>query len=458
MQSVKENIVLLALLTIGSVVLIAVHALAQEHQGVLAKADIPALIAALGDPDEGVRTGARKKLVEIGPAAIEALAPALKSEDLTVRYHATLALGEIATEQAIPPLAEMLADSNVFVRREAVKALASIGGLEVASHLLTAMKDDDESVRQSAGYALRQMKEAHAAELLVGALLSDDAVIRRSAAEALNLAEETQFIGAAVAAVRKRRAALGQSNPLTVTDPQLVPLLIELLKGSDAKERRGAAIVLAVLARALPAEPLVKALSDLDPMVRLSVSVALAEMGERALPALTDALNDPDREIRSGAATALGLTRDTRSLEHLVEALEDPWPATRIAAARSLARINDPRGIGPILLLLRDPEPIVRWSIIHIISRTRNTAATAFLIERLRDPEPFIRAAAARALGSMKDPTSVEPLIEALNGRETTVIFAASQSLESITRQRLGIDPDRWRAWFKRNAAQQAYQ
>jgi HEAT repeat protein len=71
-------------------------------------------------------------------------------------------------------------------------------------------------------------------------------------------------------------------------------------------------------------------------------------------------LNHEHSGVRSCAATALGVLRDTRAVEPLLEHLRsDPSRRTREAAAVALGNIGDKRAVKPLLACLKqehDPE------------------------------------------------------------------------------------------------------
>jgi len=72
---------------------------------------------------------------------------------------------------------------------------------------------------------------------------------------------------------------------------------------------------------------------------RRNVVEALSHIGdERVLKPLIDALNDADPHVRVAAVEALGSLRDPRSAEPLTLALKDPDPLVRAAAANALER------------------------------------------------------------------------------------------------------------------------
>jgi len=72
-----------------------------------------------------------------------------------------------------------------------------------------------------------------------------------------------------------------------------------------------------------------------------TVALAIAEIGPPALPALTLACEDPNRNVRGGAAFALGEIGRPAEIAwpHLTRLLTDPAPEVRVEAERALRKI-----------------------------------------------------------------------------------------------------------------------
>ncbi|MEI7836491.1 MAG: HEAT repeat domain-containing protein [Planctomycetota bacterium] len=116
-------------------------------------------------------------------------------------------------------------------------------------------------------------------------------------------------------------------------------------------------------------DTLVKELAAGDPETRFWAVAALEEFGpgaEKAVPALTESLQDPIPEVRMTAANTLACINPTEAAKvvpMLTEALQDPSPKARVMAASTLARINPTEAaqVVPMLMeALQDPNPEVR--------------------------------------------------------------------------------------------------
>lgn len=101
---------------------------------------------------------------------------------------------------------------------------------------------------------------------------------------------------------------------------------------------------------------LVAALKDPDPEVRGNLAVALAKIGTAYVEPLIAALKDPVPERRAGAAYALGLIGPAAraALPALLDALDDKEAEVRRQASYAIARLIPSGGTGPRPAI---PEP-----------------------------------------------------------------------------------------------------
>jgi HEAT repeat protein len=177
---------------------------------------VPALIAALKDDSEDVRTVAARSLAMIGdPAAVPALAGALAdpsrwtvsliAEDLmrmgpravppllfllgapdhNVRVAAVQIIGEIRDQLAVDPLVAVVGgDQDLNLRAQAAAALGKLGGPKAEQALERALADEAWQVRAQAAKALGRLGRPEAAPLLARAMPDVNWWVRLNCAEA----------------------------------------------------------------------------------------------------------------------------------------------------------------------------------------------------------------------------------------------------------------------------------
>jgi hypothetical protein len=160
---------------------------------------------------------------------------------------------------------------------------------------------------------------------------------------------------------------------------------------------------------------------------------------------------------RIAAIHQLGSIKNVRATDALVDFIHDKDP--RIQAEAAFALGNAPvhiMAIVPLTKALRHENPEVRQNAaralgVQIGSRKHKMypASVDELIARLQDENTNVREAAADALGWIGSKKAIEPLIDILGDEKTR--FSAHNALIMITNQRLGDDPEEWRAWVKKN-------
>ena len=85
-------------------------------------------------------------------------------------------------------------------------------------------------------------------------------------------------------------------------------------------------------------EELIQALQDDDEDIRWDAAFALRDIGERAIPALIQALQDQD--VRRRVALALGKIGSVDAVPALIQALQDKDINVRASATRALKEIG----------------------------------------------------------------------------------------------------------------------
>ena len=172
-------------------------------------------------PSPEVRRNAVPALVHFGPAAVPALASALKDLHAQVRELAVWGLGQIgpAAKDAVPALGQALGDVSVQVRQTAAWALGMVGpaAKDAVPELTRALKDSGNVVRANAAQALGQigLEAKGAAVALAQAIWDRNVLVRGSATQALRAIGQP-----AVSELRKEAEK----------DPQLEPLLQEVIR------------------------------------------------------------------------------------------------------------------------------------------------------------------------------------------------------------------------------------
>ncbi len=189
-------------------------------------------------------------------------------------------------------------------------------------------------------------------------------------------------------------------------------------------------------------------------------------LGRRAVPALIDALNDPDGSIRYLAVGQLGRLRDARAVQPLihclqadrdeivrhwaadalgeigdasavrplVDSLADQDSGLRFCAAKALGNIGDKRAFEPLLVLLTDKDLYPRAYATEALGRLGDTRAFEPLLKVLKsDDDSWVRSMAATGLGHLQDARAIPALLTACHDESSKVAEAAEAALAQIS-------------------------
>ncbi len=243
-------------------------------------------------------------------AAVPALIAALGDPDANVRMAAASSLGRLEDPRAIPGLINATRDGNVKVRSAAYEALSDFDDPRILEPMMAALKDPDPDVRRQAAQSLGNLEDRRAVSPLIAALSDSSAEVRRAAAQSLGELQDPAAAGALAAALKDSKADVRRAAAQSLGELELTtapPALIAALKDPDADVRRAAAQSLGEIQDPSAVAALKASLTDTNADVRESSVYALSEISDSAaLNALIGALKSPDPEVRRKAAEALG--------------------------------------------------------------------------------------------------------------------------------------------------------
>jgi HEAT repeat protein len=334
------------------------------------------LIAALEDPDAGVREVATEDLGKMGDGAVEPLMVAVIAPSSLVRAAAAKALARVLVSISPP----------------AVEALS--GRVDL---LVVCLDSRDAALRKSAARLLGKIGNARAIEALVGALTSDSPGMVEAAADAL---EGLRWRPEMTASGAAYWASQGDSEKCVEIGAVGVPSLIAALGG-------------------------------LHQTTRLTAAEALVQMGAPVVGPLIEALADGVRQVRSNAARVLGDIGDVRAVGPLIAGLSDRNEGVRIAARDALVEIGA-SAVQPLIEVLRGSR---EWEVYLCGLAAQaltliGSPAVEPLIAALDDKDVLVRWTAAEALGKVGDKRAVPSLVAALEDRD--VREAASEALHLL--------------------------
>jgi|GEM_PF-2655656 len=340
--------------------------------------------------DYECRTNALGLIIELGPAAVQAL-PQLRAglshvEPQIAALCAT-AIGAIGPQAAaaVPDLVKTLSTSNEDLVLASLNAFGKIGPqAKLAIKPLTVMLDSGHPLSWQAGDGLGGIgpAAADAVPILIEHLKNSTQVFRVAAARNL--------------------AAIGV-QPETV-----LPALFTALE----KERDTTPMIEMLRAIGSFAPDTDRWLTRLEPWThRAPIAVrleALRSVGklngptQALLRMLASQANSPDSASRDIALRALTKQAGGAAIavERLTEALHDADPKIQLFAAESLGRLRAVSGVMGLVNAARSPRLELRWAAIDSLGRIGDARSevVAVLKEAIASPDLEIQSAAAQAI------------------------------------------------------------
>ena len=397
------------------------YAVAEALVNIGSREAIPALLAALQDEYEGVRWTAASGLGALGAKeAIPGLIQALQDDSSeNVRWSAAEALGQLDAREATPALIQALQDGEVRVRRQATETLGGLGGQEAAPALIAALLDQDADVKEAAAEALGKIGNPDAIAALITALQDDSALVQSYATTALGQLDNHKVASALIEAIWGKDQALGvkaMGALARVFRQEAVSTLIDACHHHENADLR------------------VEAASWLD-------EIPLNERSTReVIPALMQALQDAEAQVRKSAAFSLGRLGAKEAVPALKTLLLDQDDRVKLGAIEALRRLGDqevvPSLAKVLMSLLQSEGRDVKFIAIDKLGELGAQEAVPFLIQALQDREELVRSSAATALGRMGVQEAVPALIEMLRDQDFSVGKSAAQALARIGGQK----------------------
>ena len=466
---------------------------------------VDALIKLITDTDDEISGKTQDKLIKMGEPALDLLIQNLKTSNEDNLLKTTSILIEIGShdviELLIDTLYKILINSEDKYCKMAQDQLIKIG--EPAVKQLTSKLSRLKTNRSKVTFTLTKINNSES-EALIKSLI----ILLKDEIREHRIRAQKELIKIGEAAVPFLIPELGTSDmnyliliTFTLTEINslkdvkiLTEPLIKILTYWDKKNRAKAKEELIKIGE--PAvEPLIKTLNEKPSFGRKEAEEALLKIGNKkglakvkeirnkqeiddliknldlknrevsvnsldklvmigkpAVPALIEALDTSNVNIKEGAVLALGRigmnTGDRRAVKHLIplmhediglygqaarnsivqigelsvpmllDALENSYDAEPVDGifqgdiARALCEIRDPRAVDPLIILLKNTESefLSKW-----VSDTMYLLGEPVvepLIKALEDPNDNLSLSAANALKFIGDPRAVTPLIK----------------------------------------------
>ncbi|MDC0835330.1 hypothetical protein CKA32_001798 [Geitlerinema sp. FC II] len=118
----------------------------------------------------------------------------------------------------------------------------------------------------------------------------------------------------------------------------------------------------------------------------------------------------------------------------MLRLLDESDPQKRIVAARAFCELRDERAIPKLTEMLQDACPLARVSAAYALGRNTRADVVEPLVASLGDWNGYVRKGVVWALGNCRDKRAVEPLIDALKTDISAVRLWAASSLGQLSK------------------------
>lgn len=207
--------------------------------------------------------------------------------------------------------------------------------------------------------------------------------------------------------------------------------LVEFLADLELPVRAMAADALGRMGKPAAHPLLDNALNSPDKDVRTNATLALEAIGHVAVPEMIEAVKTGKPTMRIGAARALGSLRTPRAVDALITALSALEQDVRLTCRDALVELGEP-AVDPLIDALDNADRFTRQHSAEALGEIADARAAEPLLELFEDSHRLVRQAAIYAVGKVGEPVAVEPLIAALDDPDRDLREAAAVSLGQI--------------------------
>ena len=420
------------------------------------------LLAALHDPDKGVRMAAAGSLGSLDYALprndaqiVTALIAAGKDAEPSVRSAALSALQSYAHDPRVPGILYAATnDPTTEVRIAGTRAYLYTDDRHTGDVCLALLKRMTAAEMMQLGlfWQIIRSKDPRVLDALLALAPAADEQAKHELVDELGNSRDPRAIPTLLTmfqqtAVAKNptdwdRATFSRStqslsffscgqydNAFSSLGASAVEPLCKLLAADHRASRALAMVELAQLKDARAVEPLLAIARSDDAVLRCYAVRALGELGDvHTLAPLLVCLKDKEPGVRAEAAQALGHLGDTRAVVPLLDALHDPDADMQYAAATGLSLLKDPRAVEPLLAQVKNgADAGARRQAIDVLGSLHDLRAVEPLIAAVHDPDPNLGNRAIAALGELRDRRAVEPLLAIVKSRPHGIYYQGLQ-------------------------------
>ncbi len=362
---------------------------------------------------------------------------ALEDSDPKVRENMVWALSESKNELAIPILNTVLQkDLSVDVRQRAVYALQEFVDEEVILVLLKATEDFERNINESVIYALEKLDRQKVITTLSRALYSQDVLLK------ISVVKIFKKLGGEVVVPHLITATLDLNQKVHLEAVCSLRLVKHQI-ASQVQKNIESALFNPETQRKREHEKCITDLKAVNPIQRGNAILHLdIFIGRDAIPIVIQALDDPDRYVRSRACNVLAarlipkfpeaINIFREAISKLIQIIEDKDPSFCSEAVSALGQLGDKQACSSLLKAMRYKEPETRRNAIEALIKLGCQEIKTELLKALKDSNSLVRSSAAHALGAIQCKEAISELINLLKDHDVVAQSSVSGALSQF--------------------------
>jgi len=305
---------------------------------------------------------------------VKTLVETMTDDDSDKARNAASAMMVLPRRYTMSPLLKLLKNKHSQVKQNAVWTLGFCGDESTAAYLHSLLNDKNVDVRRETVLALKRLGATQSVPILIETLRTEqDSWVKYDIARALGMLADQRAVYALINALMKEKNWHVKSACV------------------EALGRLGSDKAMSILFNILITDA-----GEDAAWARTKAAWALAAIGEKSIPLLTNALRDNEESTRRRAGWAL-IKIGNPSVKLLISSLREINTFTRERVAQTLGWIGDERAVNSLLWALKDEEPSVVSAAAWALGRIGSPAALSELQSLVNNENIDIRENAAEA-------------------------------------------------------------
>lgn len=326
---------------------------------------------------------------------VKTLVKTMADDDSDKARNAASAMMVLPRRYTVLPLLKLLQNKHPLVKQNAVWTLGFCGDESTAAYLHSLLNDKNVEVRRETVLALKRLGAAQSVPILIETLRTEkDQEVKYDIARALGMPGNQSAVYALINALMKEKNWCVKSSCIEalgrIGSDKAMSILFNILitdAGEDAAwARTKAAWALAAIGeKSIPL--LTNALRDNEESTRRRAGWALIKIGNPSVKSLISSLREINKFTRERVAQTLGWIGDERAVNALLWALKDEEPSVVSAAAWALGRIGSPEALSELQSLVNNENSDIRENAIEAVKRiVANKERMAYFKEPAQKP------------------------------------------------------------------------